>query len=177
MGWVVALSKMPLTLTHYARLLGAHSMVALHELTGGFSPELDKIDDESHAKFFAELSDCMEHELQSDWTAYSNPYVAAYDRSRSHIDALDNGLRGHIARASEGVLFSVLTGAWTAFEILAEDMWKAFVNEKPETLLRRRAKAEKRGTYQSEIEVVTLKIGLDDLLACSCDLAANLVTL
>jgi hypothetical protein len=61
----------------------------------------------------------------------------------------------------EAVLSGMITGAWTAFEVLAEDLWKAAVDRKPDAMLKKFAKQMTLGG-ERKVDVITIPFRVED---------------
>jgi hypothetical protein len=131
MNRLVALSKMPHALMHYATWLGTYASVAHHMETGTYLPDSMEMDTDLSERLNAKITQFMEKLIIVD--QHDDNVVATHKLERviSNLDVLDVYLEGTISPAIEAVLHSVVIGAWTAYETMAADLWESCLNARP----------------------------------------------
>lgn len=130
---IQSLGRLPILLTGVALTTATFDMVARRQLQLEHDePRLNPDDTLFDSVLFAS-KEAIRQKLQGDWFAATQIGEAKSGMTIGE-DFLARMVSTGNAELSEGiqaVLVGMLTGMWTAFEVLVEDLWNAAIKERP----------------------------------------------
>ena len=130
---IQSLGRLPILLTGVAWMTASYDMVARHEIHSSLNdPRLDPEAVLFDPEMFM-LKEQLRMRLQGEWFERTKKGTT---KGGMHIgeDRLAYFTSSPNAELSEGItamLIGMITGMWTSFEVLAEDLWNAAIKERP----------------------------------------------
>jgi hypothetical protein len=130
---IQSLGRLPILLSGFSWQYATYEMVSRNELQ--LTNDDIRLDPESKlfdpALYFLKEEVRKQHQLE--WFAKSRVGLAknGMDIGEDVLSMFASAKNSELSEGLEAVLIGMVTGMWTTFEVMVEDLWKAAVKERP----------------------------------------------